>query len=232
MKASKDLIIPYSWAERRPVLLDRCLYIPGFYDRHFEWERISWSDPRLFGNEQPVILEFCSGNGQWIGDRAKQNPERNWVAVEKRFDRARKIWLKIQREQIRNLYVVCGEAVVFARHYAPLHSASEVYVNFPDPWPKLRHAKHRLVRAEFLQEIECITNAQGKATFVTDDPDYKSWMLEEIAKCPAWSPLLTSPFYTTEQSDYGNSYFADLWKGKGRVIHYIPIQKVLPCTQL
>lgn len=227
MKTANDLRIPFTWAERRPILLDRFFYMPGFFERYEEWNPFSWSDPELFGNDQPVVIEFCSGNGQWIGDRAKQNPHLNWVAVEKRFERARKIWLKLHREEIPNLYVVCGEAVEFSRYYAPEASASEIYVNFPDPWPKRRHAKHRLVSSEFLEVLERITTPQGKATFVTDDWDYASQMIQQLEKFPAWQPLLPPPFFTTQWPDYGNSFFADLWKEKGRTIHYIPYQKAI-----
>lgn len=108
----------------------------------------------MFGNSRPIVIEYCSGNGQWICNQAKNNPHLNWVAVEKRFDRARKIWGGLHRENLTNLIVICAEAVVYTRYYMPRSSVSELYVNFPDPWPKLRHAKHRLIRSEFLKEVE------------------------------------------------------------------------------
>src|SRR5579872_3724980 len=82
MKTAKDLRIPFTWAERRPILLDRFFYLPKSYDGHERWGVFDWADPQVFGNQQPVIIEYCSGNGQWIGERAKQNPTVNWVAVE------------------------------------------------------------------------------------------------------------------------------------------------------
>ncbi|HSX26705.1 MAG TPA: tRNA (guanine(46)-N(7))-methyltransferase TrmB, partial [Chlamydiales bacterium] len=182
MKTAKDLRIPFSWPERRPIFLDRFFYIPGKYDAH--QRLVSWAE--LFGNDNPIIIEYCSGNGQWIGARAKQNPHLNWVAVEKKFERARQIWLKLHREAISNLYVVCGEAQTFTRYYPPQESVSEIYVNFPDPWPKLRHAKHRLVREPFLSELQRIVTPKGKATFVTDDWDYASRMLLVLKNCPQW----------------------------------------------
>jgi tRNA (guanine-N7-)-methyltransferase len=221
MKKASDLRIPFSWSERRPVLLERCLYIPGFYEKHEEWQPISWSDSRLFGNENPVAVEYCSGNGQWICEKAKQNPSMNWVAVEKRFDRARKIWARLHREALNNLFVVCGEAVVFTRHYAPLRSASQIFVNFPDPWPKLRHAKHRLIRREFLNEVEKTMKPNGEALFATDDFPYASQMLEEAACCPKWKPSFPAPHYTKVWPDFGDSFFRNLWKGKGREIYYM-----------
>lgn len=217
IKAS-DLRIPFTWDERRPVLLDRCLYIPGVYD-HEQWTPVPWAE--LFGNEQPVFVEYCSGNGQWIGERALQYPHLNWVAVEKRFERARMIWAKSHRESIPNLYVVCGEGRAFTRFYAPAGSVAEVFVNFPDPWPKRRHEKHRLVSAPFLRELLRIVEPGGKATCVTDDQPYASIMAGEFRKCPKWQSLLVAQ----QWPDYGRSFFSDLWMEKGRTIHYMSYER-------
>lgn len=224
MKRPSDLRIPFVWQDRHTVLLDRFLYIPGFYEHHDEWKILSWSDPSMFGNTRKVAIEYCSGNGQWICERAKNHPELNWVAVEKRFDRSRKIWVRLHRENLSNLIVVCGEAIAYTKYYVPPHSVSEIYVNFPDPWPKLRHAKHRLIRSEFLQQVQKVMIPNGKAVFTTDDRPYVDQMLEVVAGNPLWKPLSPFPYFTTEWPDFGSSYFCDLWKGKGRSIHHLPFE--------
>lgn len=213
MKTAKDLIIPFTWEERRPILLERFFYLPADYD--YKAEKIPF-----FEKEQPVVIEYCSGNGQWIGERALQNPHLNWLAVEKKFERARKVWLKSFRENIPNLVVACAEGSVFTRYYAP--KAVEVYINFPDPWPKLRHAKHRIIRKEFLEEVLNIVEWGGKITCVTDDAPYAMQMVQEFEKCPGWK----FRFNTNEWPGYGNSFFKDLWKEKGRTIHYISYEKI------
>lgn len=224
MKIASDLRIPFSWEERRPVLLDHFLYVPDHYDRHEAWEPVLWSDTTIFGNSHPVALEYCSGNGQWICERAKQNPDINWVALDVRFDRSRKTWLRMHRENIPNLYVFCGEARVLTRHYIPKRSLSHIFINFPDPWPKLRHAKHRLIQAPFLLEMAELALPGAHATFVTDDETYSAQMLRELAKCPPWRPCLPEPHYALDLPDYGFSYFYDLWKKKGRNIYFIPYE--------
>lgn len=193
--------------------MDRFFYVPASYP--YVPEKIPF-----FEKEQPIIIEFCSGNGQWIGERAKQNPHLNWLAVEKKFVRARMIWAKLHRENIPNLVVACSEGAIFNRNYAP--QASEVFINFPDPWPKLRHAKHRLVRAEFLRELANRVELGGKVTCVTDDPGYAKEMVLEFSKCPDWKFL----FNVNEWPDYGRSFFNDLWNRKGRNIHYISHERV------
>lgn len=212
MKTAKDLIIPFTWQDRRPIFLDRFFYVPGHYD--YKPEAIPF-----FANEQPIIIEYCSGNGQWIGERAKQNPHFNWIAVEKKFDRARKVWLLSHRENIPNLCVVCSEAVIFTRYYAP--KAAEIYVNFPDPWPKLRHAKNRLLQLNFIQELLRIVEPGGQAICVTDDAPYAAQIEAEFAQCPDWKLL----FNVNEWPSYGRSFFNDLWVARGRTINYLSYER-------
>ena len=209
------------------MLLDRLLYVPRFYEQHEEWTPIPWSDPQIFGNEKPVILEYCSGNGQWICEKAKQNPEFNWVALDIRFDRCRKTWGRLYRENLSNLYILCGDAIPLTRYYIPKKSLMEIYVNFPDPWPKLRHAKHRLVQPLFLQEAAELVLPGGKGTFVTDDPTYAAQMQHVLMASPFWSPLLSAPHYFLNPSDFGSSFFLELWTKKGRDIHLFPFQRIL-----
>ena len=213
MKTAKDLIIPFSWPDRRPILLDRFFYVPANYP--YTSETIPF-----FEKEQKILIEYCSGNGQWIGARAKQNPHLNFLAVEKDFERARQIWLTSHRERLPNLATACAEGVIFTRYYAPV--AEEIFVNFPDPWPKLRHAKHRIIRVEFLLELLRIVRVGGRATCVTDDPGYAEQMLKEFSLCPQWKFL----FNVNEWPDYGRSFFNDLWRKRGRNIHYLSYERI------
>lgn len=222
MKKASDFKIPFSWEERRPVLLEKALYIPPLYDRHHEWKKCLWEE--IFGNNREVAVEYCSGNGQWIVERARQQPEWNWVAVEKRFDRARKIWARGSRENVQNLFVVCGEALIFSRYYAPQKSVSRIFINFPDPWPKKRHAKHRLIREEFLEKMAQLAKGGTKAMLVTDDVSYLEQMIEEVIRCGKWRPHLKDPYFTTEWPEYGDSFFEALWREKGRKIYYFPCE--------
>jgi len=227
MKKSSELRIPFVWADRRPVLLDRLLYIPGFYEKHEGWDILPWSHEKVFGQNNPVVIEYCSGNGEWICERAEQNPHLNWVAVEKRFDRSRKIWARLHRRNLSNLYIICGEASVATEYYMPKNSFSEIFINFPDPWPKPRHAKNRLITVEFLKKMALASLEDAKVTFVTDDPPYAGQILQELSQSPFWSPVLEAPHYANDLPNYGKSFFADLWKQKGRTIHYIPFKKSL-----
>lgn len=221
----KDLRRPFRWQHRRVLLQDRILHVPDFYHDYEGYTFPGWESEEIFGNSNPVNVEYCSGNGQWIIDKAKQHPEQNWVAVEIRFDRVRKIWSKLMNEELKNLLIVCGEAKLSTHHYLPTDSVHAAFVNFPDPWPKDRHAKHRLIQKEFVQEVQRILKPESTFTLVTDDAPYSEQMMEEIAKVEGFGSIYGEQGFVTERSDYGTSYFEELWRSKGETIRYHEYKK-------
>ena len=222
MVRPKNIAPPYTRADPMVAIHDRVWYVPLLADTkafHFP----GWSDPALFGNDNPVCVEFCSGNGDWVIEQALQNPEENWLAVEKRFDRTRKIWSKIKNRSIRNLVATYGEGSRISTSYFPNDSISKVFVNFPDPWPKNRHAKNRIISVEFLKEIARILKNQGTFTFVTDDQPYS----ELFRQLPfgELQQMLDDPGFTPLPEGYGPSFFASLFISQGKPIYYHFLQK-------
>lgn len=216
MRLKSEFYIPSYGEQSQSALLEKCLYIPPHGNAH-QLAAFSWSNPNIFAKPRPLIVEFCSGNGQWISEMAALRPEFNWIAVERDFDRARKIWLKIFRLQIDNLFVVYGEGLDFSRHYLPSGGVSEVYVNFPDPWPKRRHAKHRIIQKEFVDEMERILSPDGSVTLVTDDAAYSEQMQARFA---SWKSAFGALRYITEWPEFGESFFQSLWIEQQRTIRY------------
>ena len=223
----KNLKFPYRWDDRKPLLQDRVLFVPDYYDRHHEFTFPGWE--AIFGNTKPVVIEYCTGNGTWIAEKAKDR-SKNWVAVEWDFERVQKIWSKMKNYGLDNLFIVSGEAVTFAREYLPPKSVSEVYVNFPDPWPKEKHAKNRLFQRSFIEELDRTLMPTGTVTVVTDDPTYSEQIVREMGAQGGWE----DPVRTTEWEGYGSSYFDTLWREKGKTIRYFQFRKrstiVLPAN--
>jgi len=221
----KNLKFPFTWEERRPLFLDRVLFVPQYYDRHHEWKFPGWDHKDFFGKKGKVYVEYCAGNGAWIVDKASQFPDIHWVAVEKKFERVRKIWSKMQNDHLTNLIIVSGEALTFTQQYLPDHCVDGIYVNFPDPWPKEKHAKHRLIQESFVKEITRVVKDSGFATYVTDARVYSEQMIQEMLQNSSWRSHFPSPYFVTEWIDYGVSYFGDLWREKGRTIYYMQFLK-------
>lgn len=220
----KNLKFPYTWEERRPEMRDGVLFIPDYYDKHKEWPMPAWE--AIFGNTHPVLVEYCSGNGAWIVEKAKDK-SKNWIAVEWRFERVQKIWSKKKNQNLDNLFIVCGDANIFIRDYLQDLSVDGVYVNFPDPWPKEKHAKNRLFQTSFIAELTRTLKSGAPFTVATDDPRYSQQLTDVVLSNGAWNPIHPAPHFVTEWEGYGESYFDSLWRQKGRDIRYFQFLKMV-----
>lgn len=210
----QDLKWPFSEGQREVLLRDSILHIP------VDATKQNLDIASLFTERNPIKVEYCSGNGAWIAAKAIQEPNVNWLAVEIKFSRIRRIWAKIKNHQLTNLLGVHAEALHVSRLYFPDEMVSEFFINFPDPWPKRRHAQHRLIQLEFLKEIKRILIPEGTITFVTDDVQYSNWTIETFLASEEFESVYPFPYYVTDRTDYGASYFEELWRLKGRAIRY------------
>ncbi len=221
-----DLKRPFQWVNRHILIQDRIWYVPDQYEDQGQFVFPGWTHPQTFAHERPICIEYCSGNGAWIAAKAQANPQQNWVAVELKFERVRKIWAKIKNQDLSNLFVICGEGHRVTQNYFPSASVHSVFINFPDPWPKNRHAKHRLVQVAFVREIERILQPHGTLTLVTDDPAYSEGMIHVMQQIAGFQSVFEAPYYVKEYPDYGTSYFEDLWRQKGKSIRYHAFRKI------
>lgn len=210
-------------ASLKEGLHDQLWYVPPEERNIYNFQ--GWSHPDCFGNDNPIEIEYCSGNGSWIAAKAQENPGINYIAVEKKGSRARKILKKAHKRKLKNLIVVYGEGLQVTSKYFPDASIQAVYINFPDPWPKRRHAKNRIVNPDFVEQIHRILDRNGVFTLVTDDPDYSAIMIKELRKFLGFSSLYPEPYYITDLPNYGTSFFEDLWRQKGKNIHYHGFKK-------
>lgn len=199
--------------------------VPRFYEQHEEWSMPELSSNEVFGNAQEIQIEFCSGNGEWIARMAKENPQINFIAVEWQFKRVRKIWAKKMNLALHNLFIIYGKAEDYCDYYVKEGTFSKIFVNFPDPWPKLRHAKNRLLKTSFFDRLALLAASGCKTTVVTDDKMYTAQVLSEMGNSQGWHNVNETPFYRTNIDNYGNSYFNRLWQSMGREIHYIEFVK-------
>ncbi len=219
-----NLKFPFRWESREPLLLDRVLYVPKCYDQHDLWPKEELKEFLSFFKS--IAVEYCSGNGLWVAEKAKQCPSKLWIAVEKRFDRVQRIWAKKHNFSLQNLLIVCGDALTFTKYYLGSDLVDQIFINFPDPWPKARHAKKRIIQDPFVEEMARISKMQAEVVLVTDDVLYSDQMSFEMLKKGAWEPSFPLPFYKTEWLEYGNSFFESLWKEQEREIRYMKFKKI------
>lgn len=218
----KKLYIPCTWETRKPLLLDldKVFFVPQYYQEHHLYEHNLFLENLMFQDKQPIILEYCSGNGEWIINKAIQHPDIHWIAIEKRLDRVKKIYSKLHQNHLNNLFIVYGEAEIFSQYYIPENALSAVFINFPDPWPKKKHAKHRLMTKEFLLELNRTICSNGLFFFTSDDFETIE-RVKELFQEPLWKSLYPEPFYINEWKNFGSSYFDSLWRNKNKKIYYL-----------
>lgn len=219
----QNLKFPFTWSQRRPYIHEGVFVVPQYYSQH---EKCSMFKD-LFPQNQPISVEYCSGNGDWIMEKAKRNPQQYWIAVEKKFERVRKIWSKMKNHEIKNMLIVCGEALTFTRYYIPEDCIEAAYVNFPDPWPKKKQAKHRLVQKSFVTELARVMKHHGRVTFATDDGPYSDQIIQEMCEFSRWKSCFDKPYYVSEFPNYGSSWFESLWREKGKNFYFMQFEKCL-----
>lgn len=137
-----------------------------------------WHD--LFGNDNPIHIEIGMGKGQFIMALAEQNPNINYIGIEKYSSvLVRAIEKREQKPELNNLYFIRMDAE-YIENVFDTYEIDRIYLNFSDPWPKDRHAKRRLTSTHFLGFYDKILVPSGRIIFKTDNVDLFNFSLEQI----------------------------------------------------
>ena len=134
--------------------------------------------PQPIESRKPLVLEIGSGMGETTAQIAKAHPEVDFVAVEVHGPGVGSLLNRIEAEELKNLRVVRHDAVEVLEKMVGDGTLAAIHVFFPDPWPKKRHHKRRLVQPAFLSLIGKKLAPGGIVHLATDVPDYAEHMAE------------------------------------------------------
>ncbi len=132
----------------------------------------------IFGNRHPVIMEIGFGNGDATWQMAAASPGENFLAVEVHRPGVGHLLLKLEEHGIQNVRIACEDGVALLERRIPDGSLAGVRIFFPDPWPKKRHHKRRLIQAPFLALLAKKMCQDGILHLATDWEPYAESMLE------------------------------------------------------
>jgi tRNA (guanine-N7-)-methyltransferase len=188
--------------------------------------RLAW--PEVFANDHPVELEIGSGKGTFLVAMAEAFPERNFLGIEYAKPYAEYAADRLRRHGLMNTRMVLGEASWWIRCHVPDASVHALHVYFPDPWPKTRHHKRRLIQLPFLQEAHRILVPGGALNFVTDHADYFAWAGEKLSQ---QSDLQRVDFVAPRPSAAGTivgTNFEKKYLAEGRTFQALAARKPAP----
>jgi len=148
---------------------------------------------------QELTWEVGSGHGHFLTRYAALNPGRFFIGIDLLGDRLRRASKKQLAAGVLNLRYIKAEALEFLECLPVRVRISEVIVLFPDPWPKKRHFKHRLVQPRFLDCLASRMVPGGRFYFRTDHEPYLEWTRDQLARHQSWS-LISEPQWVHEET--------------------------------
>jgi tRNA (guanine-N7-)-methyltransferase len=163
---------------------------------------------KVFATVQPLEVELGSGDGSFLVNYAKLHPERNFLGVERLLGRLRKLDRKALRTGLTNLRGLRVESAYFLEYLLPRVSVTALHVYFPDPWPKRKHRKNRLVNARFTEIARQALAPGGVIYLRTDDEDYFAQMVKEFAANLAFRLVETPGELSAVVTDFERNFLA------------------------
>lgn len=147
----------------------------------------------VFGNSNPIQIEIGMGKGQFIIEMARRHPEMSFIGIEMYASVLYRALQKMEKleekgEAPQNLRFICINAKELSDVFGP-EEIDQIYLNFSDPWPKLRHAKRRLPSRNFLRIYDTFLKKDGYVQFKTDNEELFDFALVEYEEAD-WQPRL------------------------------------------
>ena len=177
----------------------------------------------VFGNENPMHIEIGMGKGQFLLNLAKQNPQINYIGIERYSSVLLRALEKYDTEEfcdMKNIRFICMDATNLPEVFA-VGEIDKIYLNFSDPWPKARHAKRRLTSKQFFERYDKILAFDGIVEFKTDNRELFDFSLEQV-ELAGWVLLAkTYDLHNDPTLSRGNvmTEYEEKFSGQGHPIH-------------
>ena len=162
--------------------------------------------------DRPLEVDLGCGDGSFLMDMAREFPERDFLGVERLLGRVRKVCKKITRRHLENARVLRLESRYVTEWLLPAASVSRLHLLCPDPWPKLRHNRRRLMQVDFLEAVRRVLLPGGEFLFMTDHEEYFQWAEEKVAEFAKFELLE----WSEDSFFYPKTDFQRQWESEGK----------------
>ena len=193
------------------IIMSSSYLVKNPYDYKGKWNK-------LFNNDNKIEIEVGTGKGKFIISKAIENPNINYIGIEKYDSPLVSAVKKLENLELNNLKLICFDAFNIENIFDK--EVHKIYLNFSDPWPKKRHEKRRLSSKVFLEKYDNIFNNKKRIEMKTDNDDLFEYSMEsfldygyKIIKC------------NTNYFDKFTTEYEDKFIDKGKNINYISVVK-------
>ena len=176
----------------------------------------SWN--KVFNNDNNIEVEIGMGKGKFIIEKAIQNPNINFIGIEKYDSPLVSAVKKLEELEINNLKLICLDALGIEEVFD--HEIDKIYLNFSDPWPKKRHAKRRLTSSIFLNKYESLFKDEKHIEMKTDNDDLYDYSSESFIENGYDIVKTDTNYLDTIRTEYEDKFIS-----LGKNINYISVVK-------
>jgi tRNA (guanine-N7-)-methyltransferase len=175
----------------------------------------------VLNNTNELALEIGFGDGDFLIQMAKQRPDLNYIGIEIKRSRFKTAVNSLLKQEINNIKLLHMDATIALDEVFKPRTFIEVYINFPDPWPKDRHKKHRIINNPFLDKLSTIMKPQGFLEIASDHRDYIDHMLTVFNQNSSFKNSFKPPGYTNKLTNRPLTKYEIEYRMGGREIFYL-----------
>jgi tRNA (guanine-N7-)-methyltransferase len=189
--------------------------------RRGDWRKSTFD----VAEQTPLDLEIGVGNGEFLAHHGAVNPQRCVLGIERKFKPLVQSFQRAQRAGLTNTALLRYQADHLEDIFAP-EELNDIYLFFPDPWPKTKHHKNRLVNETFLKSTFMLQRENSRLVIKTDSADYYQWILEYAKESRYQIEAQTADLHNSPWNENNfMTQFERLWTGKGLTTKYLRLRK-------
>ncbi|MGZ8164953.1 MAG: tRNA (guanosine(46)-N7)-methyltransferase TrmB [Methylobacter sp.] len=157
------------------------LALDNYWDRYCLDPKADYDFAWVFGRDAPLYVEIGFGNGDSLAKMAAANPDKNYIGIEVHRPGVGHLLLRLEQQGLNNVRIYCHDAIEIFEQKITDNSVAGVYLFFPDPWPKKKHHKRRIVRPDFVELLVRKLKSGGYFHAATDWQNYAENMLAVLS---------------------------------------------------
>ena len=173
---------------------------------------------KVFNNDNNIEIEIGTGKGKYIIGKALENPNINFIGIEKYDSPLVSAVKKLEELELDNLKLICLDALEIEEVFD--HEIDKIYLNFSDPWPKKRHTKRRLTSSVFLNKYESLFKNKKRIEMKTDNDDLYEFSSESFIENGYDIVKTDTNYFDTIRTEYEDKFIS-----LGKNINYISVVK-------